>query len=338
MWIKYLPVFLPLLSWRKIWNLFAIELSLVLSNLLRKSFVWGMPTQIMVEPTNICNLQCPLCANGAGVLGRRPDYLDLEVFKSTINELHPWLTQILFWNQGEPFLSKTFLEMIRYTVDRKIFTLASTNGHFLNNAQEICDSGLHALTISLDGATEDTYLKYRIGGDFQKVLKGIRGIVQFKRKNHKKTPVLILQLVITRLNEHEVPKIRKLARELEVNYLLLKTAEIPNKEDLEVYSPQTPRYRRYFSGNDITFRKNCPKLWTQPVLNSNGEWSVCCFDKTVTFPLGSSKQNGGNFREIWTSRQFNTFRKLVYKDRNNFPMCIDCSAHLKLFFDFEKTG
>lgn len=332
MWIKYLPIALPLLSWRKIWNIFTVELSLLLSNLMGKSFVWGMPTQIMVEPTNICNLKCPLCANGSGVLGRKPDYLDFDAYRSAIDELHPWLTQLLFWNQGEPFLSKEFLRMVKYAVDHNIFSLASTNGHFLTNPQEICDSGLHALIISLDGATEDTYLKYRIGGDFQKVLKGIKNMVKFKMENHQKLPILILQLVITRLNEHEVPEIKKLARKLKVDYLLLKTAEIPNKVNMETYLPNTLNYRRYFPGNDIPSHKNCSKLWTQPVLNADGIWSVCCFDKTVVYPLSIAKQTNSNFRKMWTSERFYAFRRLVYDDRNNFSMCADCSAHLKLNF------
>lgn len=336
MWVKYLPIFLPLLGWRKMWNIFTIELSLLLSNLLGRSFVWGKPTQIMVEPTNICNLKCPLCANGADMLGRKPDYLDFEVYKSTVDKLYPWLTQVLFWNQGEPFLSKKFLQMVRYTADHKIFTLASTNGHFLNYPQDIWESGLHALIISLDGATEDTYLKYRIGGDFQKVLRGIQNMVKFKKENRKKTPILILQLVITQLNEHEVPEIRKLARELNIDYLLLKTAEIPDKDNMDFFLPRNRKYRRYLPENNTRSHKNCSKLWTQPVLNADGSWAVCCFDKAVFFPLGSTKQNGGSFENIWSSKRFNTFRKLVYEDRNNFPMCSNCSAHMRLNFSFER--
>ena len=62
----------------------------------------GNPVAIAIEPTNICNLRCPLCASGASILNRPKGIMGYEDFRKIIDMLPSSVTDIYLWGQGEP--------------------------------------------------------------------------------------------------------------------------------------------------------------------------------------------------------------------------------------------
>ncbi|MGC9512120.1 MAG: radical SAM/SPASM domain-containing protein [Fidelibacterota bacterium] len=316
----------------KLNNLFKNQLSRKISDFNMESVVWGLPPALMVETASVCNLRCPFCACGAGEVRREEPFLDEGLFKHLVDDLHQHLWMILFWNQGEPFLNPRFFDMIRYASDRKIYTLTSTNGHFLADYDAIIDSGLDELIISLDGATEEVYKKYRIGGDFYKVIRDTEKLMNRRSDRNLKGPYVTLQCVISRDNEHQIEALEKLARHLGVDELIFKTMEITPGADSRKYLPENPKYRRYSENPETWFRKNdhknCPELWNQPVLNSDGSISVCCFDKTAVFKPGIYKP--GNFRELWHGTEWMKIRETVKNKKAHIMPCKKCTALLNL--------
>lgn len=320
------------LTFQRFFNTTINQLSLRISNLLGKSFVWGYPYILMVEPTNTCNLRCPLCAYGAGGLSRSKTFLKFEIFQKVINELGKSLFTIMFWNQGEPFLHEEFLQMVNYASKKGIYTFTSTNAHFLENAEEIVLSGLDEIIFSVDGATEEIYIKYRIGGDFNKVLRGIENLANTRRRFNRKKPYLTFQFVITKLNEHQVDESEKLARELGVDEILYKTAEIPPDHSREIYLPENKRYRRYGITAPDDWKqknngKNCSELWQQPVLNADGSFAVCCFDKDGMLKIGSMNQYY-DFKHLWQDEKFQSIRNMIRENKENIPVCKTCTVKL----------
>ena len=45
----------------------------------------GLPYTIMIEPTNLCNLQCPLCPTGARTLKRPLGQMEIDTFKKIVD-------------------------------------------------------------------------------------------------------------------------------------------------------------------------------------------------------------------------------------------------------------
>src|SRR5574339_29418 len=124
----------------------------------------------------------------------------------------------MFYFQGEPYLNTDFLDMVKYSSSKKIYTATSTNAHYLNddNAKRTIESGLDRLIISIDGTTQDVYQQYRVGGNLEKVLDGTRNVVKWKKETKSKTPFIVFQFLVVKPNEHQVEDVRNLAREMEV--------------------------------------------------------------------------------------------------------------------------
>ena len=101
------------------------------------------PSFLSIEPTNHCNLKCPACPSGTGLLTREKGYIDFELVKSIIDKQKKNLLNIIFHFQGEPLLHKELSKMIAYAHQSNIYTMFSTNAQTLeNNVEEIANSGL----------------------------------------------------------------------------------------------------------------------------------------------------------------------------------------------------
>jgi len=214
----------------RLFNAIKVYISYYISLLTKSAVYWGSPPVVMIEPTNICNLQCPLCPSGNGTLKRAKGYMDLDVFKKIIDDIEKTAFMVVLWNQGEPYLNKDFSKMVKYASDRGLFTLVSTNGNIDYEAEEIVKSGLDSMIVSLDGTTQETYNKYRVNGKLNTVIKGVKEIVAAKKKLKRSNPLLRWQFLVMKHNEHEIEEIKLLAKELEVDNLELRVFKyIPKK-------------------------------------------------------------------------------------------------------------
>lgn len=325
------------LTLRRCWNVLKSYGSYGLSVLLRRPVVWGLPPVFMVEPTNACNLKCPLCPTGAGTLKRPTRFLELAVYKKLVDELARDSFMVLLWNQGESFLHPDFLEMVRHASSQGLWTYGSTNGHYLDDPEALVRSGLGTLLVSVDGASAATYEAYRRSGNFELVVEGLTRLMETKRRLGSATPVVHLQFIVMKHNEHEIPEIDRLARTCGVDRLTLKTVQIYDDGDIDVWLPDDPAVRRYQvvdggEGRHFAMKHGypdrCKRLWNQPVLNAGSEIAVCCFDKDSDFAMGRLSET--DFRSIWTSRPYMAFRRAVFEKRSQFEMCRNCGEGVKL--------
>ncbi len=314
-------------------NLLRSLLGYRLSLLLRRPIVLSkLPTQVMIELTNVCNLKCPLCPAGTGELKRARGFMEWELYKRIIDELRFDAGLVCLWNQGESFLHPDFYEMVRYASSRKLYTYASTNASLDIKADELVKCGLDSLLVSLDGATPETYNQYRVNGVFEKVLANISAIVAAKRKLNSPVPLVQLQFIVMRHNEHEMAAISCLGRELEVDQLVYKTAQIYSAEEIE-FLPENEKYRRYTVEDGSfrlkgTLRNRCWRLWFQPAVSQDGTVAPCCFDKDVDFAAGNIGTT--SFRALWRGQKMNALRRKILTDRAAVPMCRNCGEGIRL--------
>jgi len=292
-----------------------------------------MPPLLMIEPTSHCNLSCPLCPSGNGTLKRQRDFLDLKLYKRIIDEVERTVIGILLWNQGEPLLHRGLPEMIRYASDYGIFTMTSTNLNILPDPDALVDSGLDHLIVSLDGASQETYNKYRINGSFDKVMHNTARLVEAKQRKGSQTPFISWQFIIMKHNEHEISEIKKLASEAGVDNLIFKTVQIYNKEDIENFLPTKDKYRRYKITDDGFILKKkisnrCRRIFTQPVVNCDGEFAICCFDKDNIYKVGNLTNH--SLTRLWRSNRFNRWRNMVLHNRKKMGICLNCGEGINL--------
>lgn len=329
--------FLSKLSVKRIANAFLVLFSFYISKWFKKPVQWGLPISIAVEPTTSCNLRCPECPSGLRSFTRPTGMLDKDFFQKVINQLYPYTTYLTFYFQGEPYLNKAFLEMVKIASKRKIYTATSTNAHYLNqeNAEETVKSGLDRLIISIDGTTQETYEQYRIGGKLDKVLEGTKNILQARKKLNSATPHIIFQFLVVRPNEHQIEEVKKIARDLGVDEVKFKTAQVYDYENGNPLIPLNIKYSRYQKLKNGTYRiknsllNHCWKLWHACVITWDGKVVPCCFDKDAKHLLGDLQAK--TFKEIWQSEAYNQFRKSILKSRKEIDICSNCSEGTKVW-------
>jgi radical SAM protein with 4Fe4S-binding SPASM domain len=256
---------------------------------------------------------------------------DLPTFTKLIDQAAPYLHSLTLYFQGEPFLHPHITDMFRYSVSRGIFTATSTNAHFLNaeTAARTVRSGLHKIIISIDGASEQTYKTYRVGGQLQKVIDGTAELIRQKREQKSNTPHVIWQFVAFRHNENEVTEIRRMASDIGVDEVTIKTAQVYDLEkDHEILplNQKLSRYKKDSSGKyaiDNPLVNSCWRMWQGCVVTWDGKVVPCCFDKDATYQVGDLNQL--SLSDIWHSEVYHDFRASLLRSRKDIAMCANCS-------------
>lgn len=323
--------FLKKLTVRKVWNLGKLISSYYITKWTKKSRPWGLPMTISIEPTTACNLRCPECPSGLRAFTRPTGNLKTDFFKNTIDQLHESLMYLIFYFQGEPYINPDFLDMVSYAGKKCIYTITSTNGHFLHeeNAKKTVESGLNRLIISVDGTTQETYEQYRVGGQLSTVLEGAKNVVAWKKKRNSPTPHIIFQFLVVRPNEHQIDELYQLAKEIGVDEVKLKTAQVYDYKHGNPLIPEQEKYARYIQMEDGTYTtkhvllNHCWKLWHACVITWNGIVVPCCFDKDAEHKLGNLTQK--SMKEIWYSQDYQTFRQKLLTGRDQIDICTNCT-------------
>ena len=306
---------------------------------------WGWPTHLMIEPTNHCNLRCALCPLTSG-MSRPRGHMDLSLFKRIIDETGDYVFFVLLWNWGEPFLNPSVFEMISYAKNKGIRVVSSTNGHFLakaENADKVIRSGLDTLIVAIDGIKQETYERYRQGGDLEAVLGGIRTIEARKRDLKSRTPLVNLRFIVMKQNEHEIPGLEDLARSVGVDVLTLKTlndylnvnyheGKYLMEEKEGEFLPDDSRYRRFETVQNgktlLRLRHNpCKNLWNNPVIDWDGTVCPCTYDFDEKYILGDL--NKTSFKDIWFGPRYGRIRRQFRSDWKRIGLCGSCSYALK---------
>ena len=321
----------------RIWNLIKLRSSYVFAKYFKLSTIWGKPYAISIEPTTACNLGCPECPSGLKQFTRETGKLQLNLNEHILREVGKQLFYINYYFQGEPFLHPHFLDLVKAAKKYRIYTSTSTNAHFISpqKAEEIVQSGLDRLIISIDGLTQKTYETYRIHGHLDKVIEGTKNIVSAKTQQKSSTPHLIFQFLVVRHNEHEIEKLYKLSEELGVNEVRLKSVQVydyKNGNDLLPFNEKYSRYKLQKNGAYQLKAKtgnHCWRMWSSTVFTWDGILVPCCFDKDAQYKLGNIQQH--DFSSIWNNKAYRNMRKKILISRHQIDICSNCSEGSKVW-------
>jgi len=301
------------------------------------------PRTVRIEPTNICNLKCPLCINSK-IPEKEKKHLRFDEFKFVLERLDCGRPDIILTNWGEPFLNPDIFKIIRYAKTRGHFVYVSTH---LNIREEMIDeivrSGLDMICLSIDGLSHETYSRYRIGSDFRRVLENML-LLKKARDRYNATHLNIdWQFIPNRHNQHEIGDALAFADKNGIKITLLEMGlsddmpeyEFGDLEDLKKeWLPKDTKYiRRYYKGSMPyhTAEGVCPFLWESVTVNVDMQILPCCHTYTKESYFGDLRQN--TIMEIWNSDHYRAARELFNKKGDSAvstdTICSRCSNYAK---------
>ena len=325
------------LTFGRVWNIFLLKTSFYISRLFKKPIHWGTPIAISIEPTTACNLKCTECPSGLRQFTRPTGNLKADLNAKILKNLGSNLQYINYYFQGEPFINPNFLDFVKQARAKNVYVLTSTNAHFISKktAFSIIDSGLSELIISIDGTTQKTYSNYRVEGELKTVLDGLKNISEARIERNSKFPIVTLQYLVTKQNEHQIDEVKAIKKLYGADNLNLKTIQVYNYKTGNPLLPENEKYSRYKKLKNGTFKlknkmnNHCWRLWSTCVFTWDGIIVPCCFDKDAQYQMGSLTKVG--FREVWKSSLYSDFRKKVLKNRQSIDICSNCSEGSKIW-------
>jgi MoaA/NifB/PqqE/SkfB family radical SAM enzyme len=291
----------------------------------------GYPYRYYVEPTNSCNLRCPFCFGWQERSRRRWGTMPLETFKSIVDQIAPYAFWVDLYNRGEPLLHPEIYAMIAYAHQRGIGTKISTNMNKLDDAsaEQMVKSGLDYLVVSLDGATQETYASYRVGGDIDLVLTNLRAVVECKRRLRSATPYITIRTLIMRRNEHELPLIRQIAQEIGADNLIFVPMIVNiEKQSADQWLPSNPMYSFYDyrrrTKKTSSNAKSCAELWSRGTITWDGRVFPCCFADGANEALGDLARS--DFLTIWNNEQYQASRAVFQRPPTSTTVTTVCTS------------
>jgi radical SAM protein with 4Fe4S-binding SPASM domain len=312
---------------RKLFNLALVEVEYRL----RRTKVRGHPYIIIVDPLNVCNLRCPLCPTGTGDLERKQQRMEWETFTRTIDEVAPYAYEINLHNWGESLLHPRIFDMIEYVNKKNIATNMSTNFNRASDEKidKLITSGLEYLILSIDGITQDTYVKYRVRGSVSKVLSNVEKLIQRRKELGSKTPFIEWQFIVFEHNAHELEAARQMAHDMGVDRFRVIPPGIPfaSKEPDKLkddwFIKDDDGRVEAFQGDVPT---SCFYLYRSMTTNPDGGTAPCCI-------VYGDKNDFGDFKtesldQIWNNKKYQSARALFKKGGRGVEPTICDGCHI----------
>ncbi|MFC1570447.1 radical SAM protein [Candidatus Omnitrophota bacterium] len=313
---------------------------------------WGKgenvyPLYMEVSPAGACNHRCTYC--GLDFMEYQPRYLDTEVLKDRLTELGKLgLKSIMYAGEGEPLLHRDMPELIKHTKSSGIDVALTTNGVLLN--KEITDDVLgdiEWIKVSINGATSETYSKIHRSDpkDFDRVIENMTYAAKTKRENGYRT-ALGMQLLLLPDNAHEAVLLAEKARDIGMDYLVVKPYSQHPQSKTTVYSDV--KYGEYeeLSGElekvntdsfRVIFRVNTMKKWDEGERNysrclalpfwsyidaGGNVWGCSVYLGDDRFMYGNIYEN--SFKDIWESEKRMKSLKWVEEHLDSSECRVNC--------------
>ncbi|MDR2406024.1 MAG: radical SAM protein, partial [Deltaproteobacteria bacterium] len=180
----------------------------------------SFPIHVDYEVMSKCNYSCPMCPmsvrdltySGDEKLEENRGKGEKRLSSSKIKELleegaAKGQAALGFGGLWEPLLYKDLPEIVSYGRDLGLVDMmVNTNGSLLtqNLAQDLIESGLTRLMVSLDALSPETYKQIRRGGNLEQVEENIRIFLEERKKRKSPLPLLRVSFLVTSINESEL--------------------------------------------------------------------------------------------------------------------------------------
>lgn len=254
--------------------------------LLKEKRVLLRPTGVRLELCTLCQLNCAYCymrVENYSKTGK--GYLPFEQFKTFI-EKNDFIRWVEISNSGEVFLNPDLKDILLYAAQKGIDITIGNGVNFNTVSDEMLEllvkSKVKFVNISIDGATQEIYEKYRRGGELGRVINHIKRLNYYKKLYKSTYPILQWQYILFTHNECEVEAAIKMSKELDMN--------IRFKYDcFRDFVPKDPEKLKRLTGLEYLSRKSynlahtreyasdvCQQVIFSPQINWDGRLLGCC--------------------------------------------------------------
>lgn len=322
------------------------------------------PFVITIDPTNVCQLRCPGCMTGLynearrrrmeGLEGARPPArLTAGLLDSLFDECGDTTFFCHFYNWGEPLLNVQLADFIRKASGREIYTKVDTNLSLKcsdRRLEDLLSSGLDQLAVSIDGFSQATYEKYRVGGDFGLVLGNLERLVAMRDRLGVATKISWNFLIFS-FNEHEIKDIARFCEDRGIDF-------VPKDAGFTFKMPADWAPAHVREGRPNPYRQNravelssddwatpagvlplfvgkpagrsCAWHYSYTVVNADGGVHPCCGLYAPKLDFGRVSAEPGSFGRIWNNASFRAVRgdfPAGTESRNSGPttVCTRCT-------------
>jgi MoaA/NifB/PqqE/SkfB family radical SAM enzyme len=189
----------------------------------RDAVVRSRPISLVADPSNSCNLACPGCVHSAHAkelqwFDWKPGMVSAPRLTALLDHYGPTAMFAGLYNYGEPLVNPETPRFIRHSKGHLLRTILSTNLSLPRfDARAYAESGLDYMVLSIDGATQPVYERFRKKGNLDLVLANVRKMVEAKRDSGRLTPVITWRFLAFEHNVHEIPAAREMARAMGVD-------------------------------------------------------------------------------------------------------------------------
>ncbi len=292
---------------------------------------------IIMEITNVCNLNCMHCYNDSGC--RTENELTLEEVYKVIDEIKNLGVLRITLSGGEPLMHPHFFEIAEYIKEHNLELGLFTNGTLITKdvAKTLKNLSFLKVTVSIDSLTPDIHDQFRgKKGAWKKTMEGI---------NHLKAEGITIKpaIALSKLNLSEIVDLFTLFCEEGVDDYQLMPVFATGRDLLLDFDVSPGEYENVAKNIFVLEKKyntkphsltgekktaNCGIGTYSLVIKSNGDVVPCpAFGRKAV--LGNVRDQ--SLKSTWNdSSLLNELRKV---DAHNHPVCGLCD-----FFEYCKGG
>ena len=285
------------------------------------------PAVILIDNCSACNLRCSMCDHKNIRKYRKIQIMDFGLYRELIEEIAREKPNARVWEIffGDPFLCRDMPERIAYAKQAGLQDVVlNTNGVLMTpeKSKAIIQAGLDAMYVGIDGATEETYNKIRVGGNFAKVLDNVLRYRDLLSECGNGNQQLYVQFVVSDINEHEVEDFKLFWTEQGVSVKVrpkVSWAGLVEADNLR-------------SNTDVD-RKPCYWLMRTMSICADGRVALCAVDLHCRVPCGNVCNK--SLKELWHGKlkEFRTMHK--EKRFGELPkMCRNCMDWQSAYAEF----
>ncbi|MEE4355740.1 MAG: radical SAM protein [Desulfococcaceae bacterium] len=276
-----------------------------------------LPSQVVLEVTNACNLKCKGCAvHGPHRFVTRPVLMMKEkLWRTVIEEAGSWNHDInlTLHGGGEPLLHPHLRDIIAYAKTfPRLNTGFLTNGMLMDRtwSEFVLEKNMDWIAFSIDGVLPETHKIVRQKSDLYRIEKNLATLLELRQKNGSGKPAVSLNMVTY----------EEVADQQEA--FLAKWLHLVDSISISHYRnpPSSRRWPRV-----PLERTPCFLLWNQMIIASDGRLGLCCEDFNIDYCIG--KVGEKTLAELWNGPEMTKMRKLQEQgDWDKHPMCRICDT------------
>lgn len=278
------------------------------------------PMSVNVEPTNFCNLRCPICPHGfaggsSSTFTRKQGYLSVDTFETILAQCKQSVRMIALYLHGEPFLNPDLPEMAACARERGLSVNIFTNGMELSQdaLKQTLEARPRSLAVSMDLISRQGYLRFKGKDLFYEACENMDTILKTFEQSKSKVKLTLRTIYGGETKQQVEAFLDRWLQKPVHSIQLTHPFPWPRQKDADILS------------NRVTSDKDaiCPQVWNALNIFWDGRVSPCSFDFDASYIIGNILEDPLDV--ILNSKKARRFRKLhILGKREKIAICRNC--------------